>query len=106
MKSFLYTIHLANRTQICVCETKNEGCPKGIAHDFHEALATGMLVVEDVDGTFDMIPVANIMHITCVPMEDDDEFDLESLFDEDDDEDDEFDDDELDEIDELDEDDE
>ena len=89
MKSLLYTIHLANRTQICVCEMKHDDCPKGIAKDFHEALATGMLVIEDGDGAFDMIPVSNIMHIECVPLEDDDEFDLDRLFEEDEDDDDE-----------------
>ena len=90
----LYKIHLANRTQICVCEMKSDDCPKGIDKDFHEALATGMLVIEDGDGAFDMIPVANIMHIECVPLkdDDDDEYDLERLFEEDDEDDDDYDD--------------
>ena len=66
----LYTIHLINRTQICVCEMKPDDCPRGIEKDFQEALATGMLVIEDGDGKLDMIPVANIMHIECVPLED------------------------------------
>lgn len=94
MKSLLYTIHLANRTQICVCEMKPDDCPRGIAKDFHEALATGMLVVEDGDGAFDMIPVSNIMHIECVPLEDedDDEYNLERLFEEDDKDDEDYDD--------------
>ena len=87
MKEFLYTIHLINRTQICVCEMKSDNCTKGISKDFDEALATGMLVIEDGDGKIDMIPVANIMHIECVPLEDDedDEYNLERLFEEDED---------------------
>lgn len=91
----LYTIHLVNRTQICVCEMKSDDCPRGIDKDFHEALATGMLVIENGDGAFDMIPVANIMHIECVPLKDDDddgEYNLERLFEEDDEDDEDYDD--------------
>ena len=92
----LYTIHLVNRTQICVCEMKPDDCPRGIDKDFHEALATGMLVIEDGDGAFDMIPVSNIMHIECVPLkdedDDDDEYNLERLFEEDDEDDEDYDD--------------
>ena len=89
----LYTIHLINRTQICVCEMKPDDCPRGIEKDFQEALATGMLVIEDGDGKLDMIPVANIMHIECVPLEDDDDgmYDLERLFEEDDEDDEDYD---------------
>ena len=102
MTSMLYTIHLVNRTQICVCEIRSPGCKRSIAQDFHEALATGMLEVEDGDGSVDLIPVSNIMHIECVPLEDDEdgEYDLERLFDEDEDDDEEYDEDDLDEEDE------
>ena len=95
MKHLLYTIHFANRTHISIRETKPDDCPRGIARDFHEALGTGMLVIGDGDDTFFLIPVANIMRIECVPVDgddDDDEYNLERLFEEDDEDDDDYDD--------------
>ena len=71
MKSTLYTIHLVNRTQLCVCVMFSDECERSIEKDFREALATGMLEIEGADGTLEMIPVANIMHIHCVPQDDD-----------------------------------
>ena len=94
MKHLLYTIHFVNRTHISIRETKPEDCPRGIARDFHEALGTGMLVIGDGDDTFFLIPVANIMRIECVPVDGDDdgEYNLERLFEEDDEDDEDYDD--------------
>ena len=91
MKNVRYTIYLSNRTTLCITETKPDDCPRSIARDFREALATGMLVIGDIEESFFMIPVANIMHIECLPVDDEDdrEYGLARRFEED--EDDEFD---------------
>lgn len=103
MASMLFKIYLTNRTHLYVCQTIPLDGKIALVQDFRDALSTGLLEVLDKDGSLDLIPTCNIMHIECEPLEDedDDEYDLERLFDEDEDEDD-----ELDDEDELDEDDE
>lgn len=101
MASMLFKIYLANRTHLYVCQTIPQDGKIDLIQDFRDALSTGLLEVFNEDGSLDLIPTCNIMHIKCEPMEeeDDDEYDPERLFDDDED-------DELDDEDEFDEDDE
>ena len=82
MASMLFKIYLTNKTQLYVRQSIPTDGNIVMVEDFRDAISTGLLEFLDKDGNLHLIPTCNIMHIECVPPEDDEEYDLERLFEE------------------------